>query len=131
MTTPTLMDLTNDLAYPVSPSGSSAGAFSDPSIQNTDFRDSEEEGPESGAFRRMTASQILSSTDEELTGQSIEVVSDQNETVFIDGIDESQAVQDHDETQSTQDTDIDSSIEIEDLTQDANDHSDEVSEGDV
>ena len=79
----------------------------------------------------MTASQILSSTDEELTGQSIEVVSDQNETVFIDGIDESQAVQDHDETQSTQDTDIDSSIEIEDLTQDVNDYSDEVSEGDV
>ena len=32
MTIPTLMDLTNDLAYPVSPIGSSAGAFSDPSI---------------------------------------------------------------------------------------------------
>ena len=79
----------------------------------------------------MTASQILSSTDEELAGQSIEVVSDQNERVFIDGIDESQAVQDYDETQSTQDTDIDSSIEIEDLTQDANDYSDEVSKGDV
>ena len=92
MTTPTLIDLTNDLAYPVSSSGSSAGAFSDPSIQNTDFRDSEEEGPESGAFRRMTASQILSSTDEELISQSIEVVFNQNETVFINSIDESQAV---------------------------------------
>jgi hypothetical protein len=32
MTIPTLMDLTNDLAYLVSPSGSSAGAFSDLSI---------------------------------------------------------------------------------------------------
>jgi hypothetical protein len=40
----------------------------------------------------MTASQILSSTDEELVGQLIEVVSDQNEIVFVDGIDESQAV---------------------------------------
>ena len=30
--TPTLMDLTNDLAYPVSPGSSSAGAFSNPSI---------------------------------------------------------------------------------------------------
>jgi hypothetical protein len=74
--TPTLMDLTNDPAYLVSPGGSSAGAFSDPSIQNAGFGDSDEEGPESGAFRRMTASQILRSTDEELAGEPIEVVSD-------------------------------------------------------
>jgi hypothetical protein len=32
MITLTLMDLTNDLVYLVSPSGSSVGAFSDPSI---------------------------------------------------------------------------------------------------
>jgi len=32
MTIPTLMDLTNDLAYPVSLNGSLTGAFSDPSI---------------------------------------------------------------------------------------------------
>jgi hypothetical protein len=73
--TPNLIDLTNDPVYLVSPGGSSAGAFSDPSIQNTDFGDSEEEGPESGVFRRMTASQVLRSTDEELIGQPIKVVS--------------------------------------------------------
>jgi hypothetical protein len=32
MITPTLMDLMNDPAYPVSLGGSSAGVFSDPSI---------------------------------------------------------------------------------------------------
>jgi hypothetical protein len=90
------MDLTNDPAFPASPGRSSAGAFSDPSIQNDDFGDSEEEGPGSGAFRRMTALQVLRSTDEELTGQSIEVVSNQNETVFVDDMEEPQ-----DETQST------------------------------
>jgi hypothetical protein len=87
--TPTLMDLTNDPAYPVSPGSSSTGAFSNPSIQNTDFKDSDEKGPESGAFRRMIASQILRSTDEELTGEPIKVVSDQNDIVFIDDIEES------------------------------------------
>jgi hypothetical protein len=46
----TLMDLTNDLAYLVSPNGSLAGAFSDPSIQNANFRDLDEDRPESGAF---------------------------------------------------------------------------------
>jgi hypothetical protein len=49
ITTPTLIDLTNNLAYPVSPSRSSAGAFSNPSIQNANFGDSEEE-PESNTF---------------------------------------------------------------------------------
>jgi hypothetical protein len=92
MTTPTLIDLTNNLAYPVSPSRSSAGAFSDPSIQNADFGDSEEKGPENSIFQQMTASQILSSTNKELADQSIKVVSNQNETVFINSIDESQAV---------------------------------------
>jgi hypothetical protein len=73
--TPTLVDLTNDPEYPVSPGGSSVGAFSNPSIQNTNFNKSEEEGQESGVFRRMTASQITRANTEELAGQRIKVVS--------------------------------------------------------
>jgi hypothetical protein len=46
----TLMDLTNDPKYPISPSGSSADAFLNPSIQNTNFNKSEEEGQESSIF---------------------------------------------------------------------------------
>jgi hypothetical protein len=61
--------------YPVSPSGSSAGAFSNPSIQNTDFNKSKEEGQESGAFRQITTSQIARANTKELAGERIEVVS--------------------------------------------------------
>jgi hypothetical protein len=69
------MDLTNDPAYPVSPGGSSAGAFSDSSIQNANFGDSDEDRPESGVFQQITASQVLRSTNKELTGELIKVVS--------------------------------------------------------
>jgi hypothetical protein len=48
--TPTLMDLINDPEYLVSPGGSLAGAFSNPSIQNADFNELEEEGQEGGVF---------------------------------------------------------------------------------
>jgi hypothetical protein len=74
---------------PLTPGGSSVGAFSNPSIQNADFGDWEEEGPERGAFRQITALQVLRSINKELADQLIEVVSDQNNTVFVDDIDES------------------------------------------
>jgi hypothetical protein len=72
----TLIDLMNDPEYLVSPSGSSAGAFLNPSIQNADFNESEEEGQESSVFRQMTTSQIIRANTEELVGERIEVVSD-------------------------------------------------------
>jgi hypothetical protein len=87
-----LIDLTNNLAYLVSLNRSLVGAFSNPSIQNADFGDLEEEGLKSSTFRRIIALQILSSTNKELIGQLIKVISNQNKTVFINGIDESQAV---------------------------------------
>jgi hypothetical protein len=62
------MDLINDLEYPVSPSGSLAGAFSDPSIQNTDFDESEEEGQEDNIFRQITMSQVIRANTKELVG---------------------------------------------------------------
>ena len=51
----TLIDLTNNPAYLVSPGGSLAGAFSNPFIQNANFRDLDEDRPESGAFQQITA----------------------------------------------------------------------------
>jgi hypothetical protein len=51
----TLIDLTNNPEYLVSPSGSLAGAFLNPSIQNANFNKLEEEGQESSVFRQMTA----------------------------------------------------------------------------
>jgi hypothetical protein len=50
ITIPTLIDLTNNLAYLVSPSRSLAGAFSNPFIQNANFGDLEEKGLESNIF---------------------------------------------------------------------------------
>jgi hypothetical protein len=69
------MDLINDPEYLVSPSSSSAGAFSNPSIQNANFNELEEEGQEGGAFRQMTALQIARANTEELAGKRIKVVS--------------------------------------------------------
>jgi hypothetical protein len=69
------MDLTNNPAYSVSLSKSLAGAFSNSSIQNTSFKDLDKKGLESGVFRQITASQILRSTNKELTDKPIKVVS--------------------------------------------------------
>jgi hypothetical protein len=48
--TPTLIDLTNNSAYLVSPNRSLASAFSNPSIQNASFKDLNKEGLESNTF---------------------------------------------------------------------------------
>ena len=65
----TLIDLINNPEYPVSPDSFSADAFSNPSIQNTNFNKLEEKGQEGGVFRQITILQIIRANIKELVGK--------------------------------------------------------------